>query len=64
MEVDADAFHYEGDTYFIAITRDISARLEAEDALRKTEAKFSAMFSLTPEPMVLTALSSGNRIRN
>ncbi len=59
VEVDADAFHYEGDTYFIAITRDISARLEAEEALRKTEAKFSAMFSLTPEPMVLTRLKDG-----
>ena len=59
VEVDSDAFHYDGQTYFIAITRDISARLAAEDALRNSEAKFTAIFSLTPEPMALTRLADG-----
>ena len=59
VEVDSDAFHYDGQTYFIAITRDISARLEAEEALRNSEAKFTEIFRLTPEPMALTRLADG-----
>jgi diguanylate cyclase (GGDEF)-like protein/PAS domain S-box-containing protein len=59
IEVDSDAFHYDGQTYFIAIVRDISARLAAEDALRKSEAKFSAIFNLTPDPIALTRLADG-----
>ncbi|MBI5889750.1 MAG: EAL domain-containing protein [Nitrosomonadales bacterium] len=59
VEVDSDAFYYGGQTYFIAIARDISRRLEAEEALRKSEAKFALLFNLTPEPMALTRLRDG-----
>ena len=59
IEVDSDAFHYDGQTCFIAIARDISTRLAAEDALRKSEAKFSAIFNLTPDPIALTRLADG-----
>ena len=59
VEVDSDAFHYDGQTCFIAITRDISARLAVEAALRKSEEKFAAIFSLTPEPLTLARLRDG-----
>lgn len=59
VEVDSDAFHYEGQTCFIAIARDISARLAAEAALRKSEEKFAAIFSLMPEPLTLARLRDG-----
>ncbi len=59
VEVDSDAFHYNGQTCFIAITRDISARMATEEALRTSEAKFAALFNLTPEPMALTRLADG-----
>lgn len=59
VEIDADGFEYEGARYYIAIGRDISERVAAEQALRESEAKFSAMFNLSPDPLVLTRLSDG-----
>lgn len=59
VEVDSDPFLYDGRRYFIAIARDVSARLAAEEALRQSEAKFSAIFHLTPEPMALIRLEDG-----
>jgi len=59
VEVDSDAFCQDGKTYFIAIARDISERQAVEQSLRKSEAKFAAIFSLTPDPMALTGLADG-----
>jgi diguanylate cyclase (GGDEF)-like protein/PAS domain S-box-containing protein len=43
----------------VSTFHDITARQAAEEALRKSEAKFAAIFSLTPGPMALTRLSDG-----
>ncbi len=59
VEVDSDVFNYDGQTCFIAITRDISERQETEAILRKSEEKFEAIFSLTPEPLTLARLKDG-----
>lgn len=59
VEVDADPFCHDGRMFIIAIASDISKRQAAEQALRKSEAKFAALFSLTPDPMALTRLADG-----
>ncbi len=43
--------------FYIAISRDITARLEAEKALRASEAAFRAAFDRAPVPMMITDLS-------
>ena len=59
VEVESDPFHFDGQHYSVAIARDISERLASEQALRRSEAKFSAMFSLTPDPMALSRFADG-----
>ncbi|MDO8989583.1 MAG: PAS domain S-box protein [Sideroxyarcus sp.] len=53
VEVDSDAFHFGGQTCFIAITRDISERLAAEDALRKSEAKFRSITDAANDGIII-----------
>jgi diguanylate cyclase (GGDEF)-like protein/PAS domain S-box-containing protein len=48
-----------GEPCVISNLHDISDRLAAEEALRKSEAKFSALFSMTPDPLALTRLGDG-----
>ena len=48
-----------GEQCVISNIHDISERRAAEEALRKSEEKFAAIFSLTPEPMALTRLEDG-----
>jgi len=43
--------------FFIAISRDITARIEAEEALRSSESAFRAAFDLAPVAMLITDLS-------
>jgi len=49
--------------FFIAISRDITLRLEAEEALRSSEAAFRAAFDLAPVAMLITDLSDPGRRR-
>ena len=51
------------DGFFIASARDITARLEAEKALRASEAAFRAAFNRAPVPMMITDLSDPGRRR-
>ncbi len=49
----------DGEQCVISNIHDISERRAADEALRKSEEKFAAIFSLTPEPMALTRLEDG-----
>jgi diguanylate cyclase (GGDEF)-like protein/PAS domain S-box-containing protein len=49
----------DGEPCVISNIHDMSVRLAAEEALRKSEAKFAALFSLTPDPTALTRLADG-----
>lgn len=62
VEIHSSSFVYEGTRYSMSIVHDIAARLAADEALRKSEAKFAAIFSFTPEPMALTRLTDGSII--
>ncbi|MFZ2161010.1 MAG: PAS domain S-box protein [Sideroxyarcus sp.] len=59
VEINSSLFYYDGKSYSMAICTDISQRLAAEEALRASEEKFSAIFSMTPDPMALTRLHNG-----
>ena len=59
IELNSAPFDYDGKAYSMAVCNDISQRLAAEQALRESEEKFSAMFSMTPDPMALTRLRDG-----
>jgi two-component system NtrC family sensor kinase len=59
IELNSAPFDYDGKAYSMAVCSDISQRLAAEQALRESEEKFSAMFSMTPDPMALTRLRDG-----
>lgn len=59
IELNSSPFDYDGKAYSMAVCSDISQRLVAEQALRESEEKFSAMFSMTPDPMALTRLRDG-----
>jgi len=59
VEVHSSPVEVGGRTLLFSIVHDISDRMVAEEALRRSEAKFSAIFSLTPEPMALTRLDDG-----
>lgn len=49
-------------TALLGIARDISERKRMELELRMSEAKFAALFSLTPQPMALTRLADGTML--
>jgi diguanylate cyclase (GGDEF)-like protein/PAS domain S-box-containing protein len=59
VEINAGGFVLDGERYSMSIVHDISARRAAEQALRESEAKFAAIFSLTPDPMALTRMRDG-----
>ena len=59
VEVHSSPIDFADRTLLFSIIHDISDRLAAEEALRKSEAKFAAIFEMTPEPMALTRIRDG-----
>ena len=53
VEINGVGIELEGNKYFYACARDITARKQAEAALRASEAKFSAIINASPVPLAL-----------
>lgn len=59
FEINAHAARFGGETYVVAVARDITERLKAEAALRSSEAKFRALAETSP---AVIFLHEGGRI--
>jgi len=59
VEVRAKAFPYKGRMLRVTAMRDITQRKEAEEALRRSEERFSRAFHLNPSAIAITTLEEG-----
>jgi PAS domain S-box-containing protein len=57
MEMQVGKLWRNGQLYFVSTTRDVSARIEAENSQRQTQELFEKAFHLSPHPASLTRTS-------
>ena len=62
VEVRGKTITYQGRTVRVAAIRDITARIEAEEALRKSEECFSKIFYASPVAIALSSIDDGRII--
>ncbi|MBL6935348.1 MAG: PAS domain S-box protein [Alphaproteobacteria bacterium] len=62
VEVKVSTVSYEGETYHFSSVRDITERKQAEEALNRSEQKFSKAFQASPDLMALTTLKDGTHV--
>jgi PAS domain S-box-containing protein len=58
----ARSIKIDGEACLIFILRDVSERKKAEESLFKSEKKFSSIFHLNPNPMVITEIVTGKMV--
>jgi PAS domain S-box-containing protein len=58
----ARSIKIDGEACLIFILRDVSERKKAEESLLKSEKKFSSIFHLNPNPMVITEIATGKMV--
>jgi PAS domain S-box-containing protein len=59
VEVSSSLVSYAGKTVVMSITRDITKRKKAEEALRRSEDKYSKAFDASPNVLVISRLADG-----
>ena len=58
----ARSIKIDGEACLIFILRDVTERKKAEESLLKSEKKFSSIFHLNPNPMVITEIVTGKMV--
>jgi PAS domain S-box-containing protein len=58
----ARSINIDGEACLIFILRDVSERKKAEESLLKSEKKFSSIFHLNPNPMVISEIATGKML--
>jgi PAS domain S-box-containing protein len=58
----ARSIKIDGEACLIFILRDVSERKKAKESLLKSEKKFSSIFHLNPNPMVITEIATGKMV--
>lgn len=58
VEISSNCFELDGHQYTLALVRNISQRKKAELALRESESKFSALFTMSPMSLSIIAFNS------
>ncbi len=62
VELSAEIVHLRGRKCILRISRDITAALQAEAALRESEEKFAKAFRSSPQALIITEIPSGRYI--
>lgn len=59
VEIRGSQFEHKGRQHLLGIFRDVSARREAEEAVRESEGKFRNLFELSPQAIGVTEAETG-----
>ncbi len=59
LEVTVTRIEWDGRAWFVALHRDVTERHRIAEALRLSEEKFSKLYDVSPDPMILSEIETG-----